>query len=407
MPVTARDEIPPLLDLLMVGVGRMGRPYVAAARRLGAAVRGVEFGSRAEAVAELVNEVHRARGGFDEPLAEAAYAAATASAPDAVVAFSEEHVMGAALLQDALGLPGPSLHASVLSRNKSLQRARFAASGIAQPDFVVTQALPDAEAWAAGRFPVVVKPLSSSGSAGELVRDLGGFRAAADRRARDGRLLVETAVQGPEYSWEGLVREGEVWFGNITAKETTGPPHFVEVAHRTAAELDDDVATEVHRLARDVIAALRFRTGLMHLELRIAETGPTVIEVAVRTPGDFIMDLLGLTYGIDWFEMTLRLAFGLPLPSPPTGPVKYAASYLLVARPGRVTAVEGLSEVRAHASVVQADVKVGEGDVIPATTSSLDRVGSAIVAADTRAELEDALAFVRRTLCVRTETPCS
>jgi cysteine synthase A len=42
------------------------------------------------------------------------------------------------------------------------------------------------------------------------------------------------------------------------------------------------------------------------------------------------------------------------------------------------------------------------GDIVASTTSSIDRVGNAIVAANTRAELEDAMAFVRRTLRVRT-----
>ena len=396
----------PARDLLMVGVGRMGRPYVAAARRLGVNVRGVEFGPRAEAAAACVNEVYGARGGFDEPLVEAAWIAAADRAPDAVVAFSEEHVMGAALLQDALGLPGPSLHASVLSRNKSLQRASFCAHGLAQPDFLVTQSLHDAEKWASTRFPVVVKPLSSSGSSGvELVADILEYRDVAERRAHDGRLIVETVVTGPEYSWEGLIEDGRIWFGNVTAKDTTGPPHFVEVGHHAAAELEDDVIAQVHRLATGVIAAMRFRTGLMHLEFRLAEDGPTIMEVAVRTPGGFLLEVLGFTYGIDWFEMIVRLAFGLPLPDPPSCPVRYAASYLVAARLGRVTAVDGLAEVRAHRNVVQADVKVGVGDIVASRTSSMDRVGNAIVVASTRAEVEDAMAFVRRTLRVRTASP--
>lgn len=390
-------------DLLLVGVGRMGRPYIAAARRLGVHVRGIEFGARAVAVEGLLDNVHVARGGLDELLAEAAYAVAMDKAPDAVVAFSEEHVMGAALLQDALGLPGPSLHASVLSRNKALQRARFSAEGLSQPDYLVTEHLHDAEDWAAAHLPVIIKPLSSTGSSGvELVPDLAGYRAAADRRSHEGRLLVEEAVQGPEFSWEGLVRDGEVWFSNVTEKDTTGPPHFVEVVHRAAADLNETVTAQVGSLGHGVIAALGFRTGLVHLEFRIAETGPTIMEVAVRTPGDYIMDILGLTYGFDWFEMTLRLALGLPLPAPPSGPCRYAASFLLVVRPGRVTSVTGLAEVLSHPGVVAAEVKVVPGDVIAPVQSSTGRVGSVIISAETRSEQEAGLDFVGRTLQVHT-----
>lgn len=391
-------------DLLLLGVGRMGRPYVAAAHRMGLRPRAVEFGPRALAAAEVVEKVHTARGGFDELLAEAAFRATIDRAPAAVVAFSEEHVMGAALLQDAFGLPGPSLHASVLSRNKALQRGRFAAEGLRQPEYLVTDDLGAAEPWAEPRLPVVVKPLTSSGSSGvELVADLETYRQTAARRAHEARLLVERALLGPEFSWEGLIRDGKVWFSNVTAKETTGPPNFVEVAHRAAAELDDETTGEVDRLAAGVLAALRFATGLVHLEFRITETGPAIMEVAVRTPGDFIMDILGLTYGFDWFEMTLRLAMGLPLPEAPRGPVRFAASYFPIAPPGRVSGVRGLDDVRAHPSVVHADVKVTEGDVIAPLRSSAGRAGSVILATDTRSGLEESLDFVRRTLVVDTQ----
>jgi biotin carboxylase len=389
-------------ELMLVGVGRMGRPYVDAARRLGLRVRAVEAAARVDAVADAVDAVHPCRGELDELWSEAAHAAAQAGRPDGVVAFSEPQVMAAALLQDTFGLPGPSLRAAVLSRNKALQRGRFAAHGVRQPDYIVTDDLQASAAWALKRLPVVVKPLSSSGSAGvELVADAGAYREVAARRAAERPLLVETAVDGPEYSWEALVRDGAVWSANTTAKETTGPPHFVEVAHRTAVELAPAVAAEVDDLATRVLTALGMRTGLVHLEFRLAAAGPTLMEVAVRTPGDYLMDILGLTYGVDWFELVVRAALSLPLPDPPA-PVRYAASYLPVAAPGVVTEIRGLAEVMAHPCVVRAAMKVTEGQAVAPLRSSGQRVGHVLLAADSRQELETALEEVRATLVVCT-----
>jgi biotin carboxylase len=390
-------------ELLLVGVGQMGRPYVAAARRLGVRVRVVEAAARADAIAGQVDGVHVCSGELDELWAEAASAAVAAGLPDGVVAFSEPQVLAAALVQDSLGLPGPSLHAAVLSRNKALQRGRFAAGGICQPDYLVTDDLRAAADWASDRFPVVVKPLSSAGSAGvELVPDLDTYHEVAARRASERPLLVETAVDGPEYSWEGLLHEGRVWFSNTTAKETTGPPHFVEVAHRTAVQLKPAEAAQVDGLATAALAALRMRTGIVHLEFRLAPAGPTVMEVAVRTPGDYLMDLLGLTYGVDWYELVVRSAMSLPLPNPPAGPVRYAASYLPVVPAGVVTAVDGLDDVTAHRCVVDAGVSVAVGDVIAPIRSSVQRPGHVVLAADSPEELEEALAYVRDTVAIHT-----
>src|SRR5258708_37309633 len=125
-------EKSPMRTLLLVGVGMSGRPYIGAARRLGARVHVVEAPSRAPAIADQVDGVTICSGESDEAWAEAA-AVAMACRPSGVLAFSEPHVLGAALVQDEYGLPGPSLRAAVTSRNKALQRGRVAAAGIGQP----------------------------------------------------------------------------------------------------------------------------------------------------------------------------------------------------------------------------------------------------------------------------------
>ena len=402
---TGRGSVP---TLLLIGVGRMGRPYLAAARRLGLSVCAVELAERAAPIADQVDELVVCRGPSDEMWAEAAFAAAQRHRPDGVVAFSEPQVVAAALVADEFGLRSPSMRAATLSRNKGLQRARFAAHGIGQPEHVVVERLAEAEQWAEQRFPVVVKPLSSAGSAGvELVGHRAAFVAAAVRRDGEGRLLVERAVTGPEYSWEALVRDGRVFLSNTTAKETTGPPHFVELAHRMPAPLDDAAAAVADALGRDVVAAIGMRDGIVHLEFRLTADGPAVMEVAVRTPGDRLMELLGLAYGLDWFEAVVRLAMGLDLPAAPTRPLRHAAGYLPVAPAGTVVAVEGLDAVRAHPAVVTADVSVEPGQTVVPLRSSADRVGEVLLAASDGDELQDALAAVRRALHVRVTAPPS
>ena len=389
--------------LLLVGVGMTGRPYITAARRLGVRVHAVETAPRAEALAGLADEVTVCRGGSDELWYEAACEAVRHTRPDGVVAFSEPHVLAAALVQDELGLPGPSLKASVLSRNKALQRGRFAAAGIGQPEFLVTERLGDSRDWAAERFPVVVKPLSSAGSVGvELVGDHRAFDDAVARRDAEGRLLVERAAAGPEYSWEALVRHGKVWYANLTAKETTGPPYFVEVAHRVATEADAATRATAADLGAAVLDALGMDTGIVHLEFRLTARGPAVMEVAVRTPGDHLMDLLGDAYGIDWYEMVVRLALDADLPAPPAAPLRRTAGYLPAARPGTVTAIRGLDEVLAHPHVVTAQVTAAPGDTVAPARSSVERVGHVLLSAPDQGALEVALDDVRTTLRVVT-----
>ena len=313
--------------LLLVGVGRMGRPYLAAARRLGLRVHAVETAARAESIADQVDQLTLCRGDSDELWAEAAWAAVAQARPDGVVAFSEPQVLAAAMIADELGLPGPSLRAATISRNKALQLARLPRA-IVQPAYLVTDRLAEASEWATAHLPVVVKPLSSAGSAGvELVPDAAGFAEAAERRKDEGRLLVEEAVDGPEFSWEALVVEGQVWFANLTAKETTGPPNFVEISHCSAAKLDDPDRARIDEFGTSVLRAIGMCTGLVHLEFRMSPTGPAVNGDS-RAHSGRSPDGSALTYGLDWFELVVRAALGKTLPAAPAGPIRYAASYM-------------------------------------------------------------------------------
>jgi cysteine synthase A len=167
--------------------------------------------------------------------------------------------------------------------------------------------------------------------------------------------------------------------------------------------VDHHTEERVTDLGTAVLQALGMRTGIVHLEFRLSPDGPVVMEVAVRTPGDYIMDLLGLTYGVDWYELLVRAALGRELPPVPLSPVRYAASYLPLGPAGKVAAVQGLEAVLAHPGVVSASVSVAPGDVRDRPRSSYDRVGHVVLAADDPAALEEALDEVRRTLVVTME----
>ncbi|MEZ7003343.1 ATP-grasp domain-containing protein [Streptomyces sp. AD55] len=392
-------------ELLLVGVGVMGRPYLEAAARLGLRVRAVESAAAWDGrPLHLAERFHRVDGAHDESWVRAVTEAAAEGPPDGLIAFAEPHVLAGALAQERHGLRGPSLHAAVVSRNKALQRATFAAHGVPQPAHVHVASVADARQWMLDRLPVVVKPLTLAGSRGvELVSDAAAVDEVIARRAAEGGVLVEEAVEGPEYSWDALLRDGEVLFSNVTAKETTPPPRFVELAHRCGHRFEDGLAAQVDDLTTRVCAAAGMRTGLVHLEFKVGASGPVLIEIAVRTPGDYLPDAIGRTYGFDLYEAMVRLATGLPLAPLPRRPVSYAATVFPTAEPGTIREITGTDEVLAHPAVVRVRLRKGPGDTVLPLTSSGRRLGHVLVDAATPGEREDALKFVRETLRVHVD----
>ena len=99
---------------------------------------------------------------------------------------------------------------------------------------------------------------------------------------------------------------------NFTANKTACAPYFVEVAHRCGHRFTDvELRRKADALVDGVVHALGMRTGIVHLEFRVDAHGPVVMEVAVRTPGDYIMELLRMTYGFDPYSVAIALALDL------------------------------------------------------------------------------------------------
>ncbi|MFF8988914.1 ATP-grasp domain-containing protein [Streptomyces sp. NPDC014983] len=381
--------------LLLIGAGVMAEGYLHAASEAGLRVGVVETPARHAALVgrfpcvvdfEPVAEATATR---DESWLAPAMILAGRLAPDAVWAFAEAHVMAAAIVQHRLGLPGPGLDAATVSRNKAFQRAEFHRAGLPQPGHRHTLRLADLREWALARLPVVVKPVSLQGSQGvERIASAAEWDDVVARRENEGPLLVEEYVEGQEYSVEALVHQGRVLFTNLTRKETSGPPYFVELFHEAGYGADRPLLRKAaDELCAGVVAALNFVTGVVHLEFRgRADHDLVIMEVAVRTPGDHIMELVARAHGFDVFAACLRLALG-GVPATPPAPVRAAGSLFLSApEPGRLATL-GLAAWAARPEVAGHDARFAPGVRVRPAQNSGDRLAWAVLECPTGREL--------------------
>jgi biotin carboxylase len=387
--------------LLLVGMGVHGRQYLRCAHDDGLAVSILdhEGAFKSPVVHAMLQPGDMTYpvpegGGIEEWLAAAGAALAQAP-PDGVVAFGEPHVLPAAMLAVELGLPGPGLRAALISRNKFLQREAWRRAGLGQPDYCLASDATSAATWAAGRFPVVTKPLDQSGSQSvRIVSNGSELGAWVEAESGDRPFLCEELVSGPEYSCEILLHGGEPVFTNVTAKLTTSPPYFVEIGHRVPARCGAETADAITGLATAATAAIGMQAGIAHVEMRVTDESPQLMEVAVRTPGDFIMDIIGLATGVDLFQAVVAISLGR---APRTAPASKGAACAWFPDPpaGSVAPVKELLAASDLPGVVRVEVWVQLGTLVAPLRSSRDRVGSVVVRADDDRELDDRLDKVR------------
>ncbi|MBB2942685.1 biotin carboxylase [Actinoplanes lutulentus] len=337
-------------------------------------------------------------GTDDEGWLAAATAALADGPVDGVVAFSEPHVVAAALIAEELGLPGPGVRAAVVSRNKLMQRELFGRAGLAQPAHFHARDADAAAGFAAGRWPVIAKPLSGSGSHGvQVLGDESELRAWAAGHGDRETFLVEEFLDGPEVSVEALLVDGEVRFSNVTDKTVSGLPFRVELEHHVPAALAPAVRAAIERVLIGVTTAIGLRTGVVHLELILQAGGPSVVEIAARTPGDYLMDVIEAATGVDLYDAVIAAACGLPLEIGKSRP-DVASVWFPTPAAGTVESIEGAESIDRMPGVVKIEIDVLPGDEVHPLRSSMDRVGMVIYRAPDRDGLDDLLTAIRSRL---------
>ncbi|MEU5315668.1 ATP-grasp domain-containing protein [Streptomyces sp. NPDC021056] len=330
----------------------------------------------------------------------------------AVVPGLEYAVPAAAALAEKLGLPGATEQAAQALRDKVRLREVSGAAGVRNPRWREVFGPEDILEFA-GDGPVVVKPANRQASVGVQLLDSVDAETAAQAWERTSsatervsvpdrelawRYLAEERLQGPEFSVEALVRQGEIIFQNVTAKTVIPGPYPVELGHLLPAPLDADTQAAFTTAMRALVAATGYRTGILHAEWILTESGPTLVECAGRCPGDHLIDLIDLAYGTTIRLTLIDLLAGRPVTLPQVSEQTSAIRFL-AAEPGTVTEVSGVDTARELPGIEVVEVGVEAGDEVRPWASSWDRAGHVIAtgpdADTTRRRVLDADAAVR------------
>ena len=290
-------------------------------------------------------------------------------------------VVGAAIGQ-ALGLRANALSAVSATRNKQAMREALARGGVRQPGFAVFSITDDPQVAAArARFPCVLKPLVLSASRGVIRADTRDAFAAAWTRIAgilsepdvqalgDGasKILVEDFVPGGEVSLEGMLTEARLTTLAIFDKpDPLDGPFFEETIYVTPSRLPDATQGAVAECAGQAARALGLSDGPVHIELRINQAGPWLIELAARSIGGLCSRTLSFGTGMSLEEIILRHALGWPIASLERERPAAGVMMIPIPRLGILEEVRGLDAARAVTGIEDVTISIPKGHkVVP------------------------------------------
>lgn len=304
----------------------------------------------------------------------------------------------AAYVAEKLVLPG-NPHESVETLcNKDKFRAFLKEHNFCTPDAKGYNEICEAERdIAAGmfKFPIIVKPVDSSGSKG--VSRIDSAAEAKEKLnyamsfSRGKRIIVEEFVEkyGYQIAGDGLSVDGKLVF-RYFANDHFNPkcvnpfvPISASFPYNMPAKVQDKVHAEIQRL----LTALNMQTSTYNFDMRIdKDYNVYLMEVAPRDGGNYIPDVIKYATGVDLVECSVKAAMGEKIEigeAKPSGFYAYYAVHSL--RDGILKEVK----ISAEDHVLENHLLAKPGDEIKAFTGANTTLGCLLMKFDSMEQMLD------------------
>ncbi len=257
-----------------------------------------------------------------------------------------------------LGLVGNSPECTGVTTNKYAMRECLSQSGLPCPKYTKSGDYEEILG-ICGEFPLIVKPTDRSGSRGVTkVNNINEMKEAIARARSESFSsghIIEQFIAGQEYSVEMISWQGEHHFLQITEKETSGEPYFVEKAHHQPAALPDVMKKKIIALIKKSLTCLGVEFGASHSEILLTREGEIcIVEIGARMGGDYIgSHLVELSTGYDFLKGVIDIACGSF-----SGVVKshdrFSGIYYVFAKPGILNKIS--SRVKQYPEILFSEV---------------------------------------------------
>jgi len=273
---------------------------------------------------------------------------------DRLEATVEAHIMAAARVREAAGIPGTTVRTAYLCRDKPAMKEVLREAGIPCAQSTRASDPDDAREFAqrAG-YPLIIKPPAGAGaSATWKVRDDNELeRVIWECGLADGaEVAIEEFIEGHEGYLDTLTINGEVvhefithYYPNVLVamRERWISPQMV-----TTNRIDEPGYREVRKMAREVIGVLGIGTSATHMEWFFGPKGLKFSEIGCRPPGVGQWDVYNTAND---FDLYLEWASALTQGRPQRAPSRRFAAGMIALRPscdGNITGYSGVDAIR-------------------------------------------------------------
>lgn len=226
----------------------------------------------------------------------------------------------AAYVAEKLELPGNPLKSVEILCNKDQFRKFLLENGFSVPDAKGYSLAIDAVKEKDGfEYPIIIKPVDSSGSKGATVLytedGLSEALNFAFSFSRSHRIIIEHYIEKKHPYLIGgdiFIKDGKiVLWGLLNCHRDVNVNPLVPVGKSYPLQLGENDIKNVKHTLSSMVEKLGIRNGSMNVELVVDKDDHVwPIDVGPRSGGNMIPDLLGDMFGVNIAEMSIEAAMG-------------------------------------------------------------------------------------------------
>lgn len=268
---------------------------------------------------------------------------------DRLEATIEAHILPVAKVRAACTIPGMSVEASFLCRDKPAMKQVLREAAVPCAQSLGSGDPGEIRQFASNvGYPLIVKPRTGAGASGTyMVDNEGELNAALSQLnvGQGGNVAVEEFIEGHEGFFDTITINGHVVFEFIThyfpnvldaMRHRWISPQFI-----TTNRIDSvGDYQEVKQMGRNVIEALKIGTSATHMEWFFGPRGLKFSEIGCRPPGVKAWDLYDIANDMDlYYQWALAVTHGQT-----TGiPSRQYSAGIVALRPDRDGHISGYS----------------------------------------------------------------
>lgn len=298
---------------------------------------------------------------------------------DAVLSLTEAGVEVAAKLNQAWNIPWTPVDTVAMLKDKYAMRMHLNNAGFSEVNCALCHTESDLLDFAdRNGFPFILKPVDGAGSENVVKVDNSDTinRIIDSWKDKHFTAIVESWINGQEYSVETLSFSGEHHIVNITEKHVDD--NFVEIGHIIPARIDQKLKEKIHLFVLDFLQIMGVTDGPCHTEIKVDDDLIKVIESHNRVGGDYIGLAIRQVYQLDMIALTAQWACYRELPQL-NAFVNHGCAVVQFFQfaSGRITSLFGIEELKQNASsrLIDFKLKYGVGDTVIASSGNSSRAG--------------------------------